>query len=476
MGNCGSSRKRPPQPPIQPQPNIQPGQVVVIPQYQPPNFSSPYVPTLSPLTTTYPPQPPPILMGSPINYNQEQYTPMEQPFYNGEVNYPSHPSSVDYNYTVEQPNLYVPNQDQGNTAYCENCKQRLVDFDPDGYPSDFCSDECRREAMGVGLSNPPCTQCKEFPRVKSSEFCGMLKCRNLPLCLTCKAKRAYPRSLWCSKFCRDRTPNWRQLVIERSNQLCLYCNRDRAISGQDFCSSQCESFVHSNAPCMLKLPANSQKYKDVAKQFKDAWKHPHKLTPEISKIWKIYCPEAMVSRYRLYREEVERQQQLAGKPFPKGDGKRLMSAGNEQRRFHGTKMSCLIGLKNDGQVCSDKSCSVCCIIRDGYKLRYVGTGTVFSRFGRGLYFSGTSSKSDDYNDGSLKDFYGVSYKVMLLNKVVVGKGHPLTVDNMTLTAPPMGYDSVLGEPSTTGNLNYDEVVVYREEASIPQYLIVYKAQ
>ncbi|RIB17971.1 hypothetical protein C2G38_2131873 [Gigaspora rosea] len=255
--------------------------------------------------------------------------------------------------------------------------------------------------MGVGLSNPPCIQCKEFPRVKSSEFC---------------------------------------------------------------------------APCMLKLPANSQKYKDVAKQFKDAWKHPHKVTPEISKIWKIYCPEAMVSRYRLYREEVERQQQLAGKPFPRGDGKRLMSAGNEQRRFHGTKMSCLIGLKNDGQVCSDKSCSVCCIIRDGYKLRFVGTGTVFSRFGRGIYFSGTSSKSDDYNDGSLKDFYGVSYKVMLLNKVVVGKGHPLTVDNMTLTAPPMGYDSVLGEPSTTGNLNYDEVVVYREEASIPQYLIVYKAQ
>ncbi|CAG8481935.1 15687_t:CDS:2 [Cetraspora pellucida] len=416
MGNCGSSRKRNSQPPphIQPQQIHPPGVIVIpqIPQYQPPNFTSPYV-TATPLITTYPTQPPPILMGSPIEYTpQEQYPPVE-PIYD---------------------EAYIPNQGQGN-AYCENCKQRLVDCDPDGYASDFCSDECRREALAVGLSNPPCIQCKEFPRVKSSEFCGMLKCRNLPLCLTCKAKRVFPRSLWCSKFCRDRTPNWRNLVIERSNQLCLYCNRDRAISGQDFCSSQCESFVHSNAPCMLKLPANSQKYKDVAKQFKDAWKHPHKPTPEISKVWKIYCTEALVSRYRLYREEVEKQQQLAGKPFPKGDGRRLMSAGNEQRRFHGTKI-----------------------------------------FGRGIYFSGTSSKSDDYNDGSLKDFYGVSYKVMILNKVVVGKGHPLTVDNMTLTAPPPGYDSVLGEPSQTGNLNYDEVVVYREEASIPQYLIVYKAQ
>jgi hypothetical protein len=69
---------------------------------------------------------------------------------------------------------------------------------------------------------------------------------------------------------------------------------------------------------------------------------------------------------------------------------------------------------------------------------------------------------------------GANYKMMLLNKVVVGKGYALTRDAMTLTSPPDGYDSVLGEPSAAGNLNYDEVVVYKEAASIPQYLIVYK--
>ena len=31
---------------------------------------------------------------------------------------------------------------------------------------------------------------------------------------------------------------------------------------------------------------------------------------------------------------------------------------------------------------------------------------------------------------------------MLLNKVVVGRGHKLMVDNVTLTKPPTGYDSV----------------------------------
>ncbi|CAG8671768.1 2167_t:CDS:2 [Cetraspora pellucida] len=122
MGNCGSSRKRNIQPPphIQPQQIHPPGVIVIpqIPQYQPPNFTSPYV-TAAPLMTTYPTQPPPILMGSPIEYTpQEQYPPVE-PIYD-EVHYPSHPSSVimddfDYNkeYIVEEhPNLvdaYIPN-------------------------------------------------------------------------------------------------------------------------------------------------------------------------------------------------------------------------------------------------------------------------------------------------------------------------------------------------------------------------------
>jgi hypothetical protein len=43
-------------------------------------------------------------------------------------------------------------------------------------------------------------------------------------------------------------------------------------------------------------------------------------------------------QYNAYKDEVEKIQQLEGKPFPKGDGRRTMSVGNEQRRFHGTKM------------------------------------------------------------------------------------------------------------------------------------------
>ena len=79
---------------------------------------------------------------------------------------------------------------------------------------------------------------------------------------------------------------------------------------------------------------------------------------------------------------------------------------------------------------------------------------------------------------------------MLLNKVVVGRGYKMTVDNTTLTGPPAGYDSVsvvrwssggalmriqvLGEVGA--RLNYDELAVYNNDAIRPSYLVMYDIQ
>ena len=81
-----------------------------------------------------------------------------------------------------------------------------------------------------------------------------------------------------------------------------------------------------------------------------------------------------------------------------------------------------------------------------------------------------------------------NWKALLLNKVVVGGGYKMEVDNPTLTKPPAGCDSVsavvrrmfdellmrsqvLGEPGT--RLNYDELVVYDNDAIQPSYLVMY---
>ena len=78
---------------------------------------------------------------------------------------------------------------------------------------------------------------------------------------------------------------------------------------------------------------------------------------------------------------------------------------------------------------------------------------------------------------------------MLLSKVVVGKGYKMTADDTTLKKPPASYDSVsfvlgllfgvralmrsqvIGEVGS--RLNYDELVVYDNDAIRPSYLVMY---
>ena len=89
-------------------------------------------------------------------------------------------------------------------------------------------------------------------------------------------------------------------------------------------------------------------------------------------------------------------------------------------------------------ICSDITCAVCGIITEGYKLIYARTGRFkYLKFGDGIYFSGTSSKSDSFSRESLKHYNGAKYKVMFLNKVVAGRAFELTQENRTLTGPPV---------------------------------------
>jgi hypothetical protein len=61
---------------------------------------------------------------------------------------------------------------------------------------------------------------------------------------------------------------------------------------------------------------------------------------------------------------------------------------------------------------------------------------------------------------------------MLLNDVVMGKTTKLTTTDESLTKPPGGHDSVIGEPG--GDLNYDESIVYNNDAIRASFLIIYK--
>ncbi|KIO18859.1 hypothetical protein M407DRAFT_154616 [Tulasnella calospora MUT 4182] len=146
-------------------------------------------------------------------------------------------------------------------------------------------------------------------------------------------------------------------------------------------------------------------------------------------------------------------------------------AGNECRRWHGTKRLCNIGDNPaNPTLCTQGGCSMCSILRTSFKVAKANvSGRIFHRFGKGIYVSSTSSKAYNYaSNGGLAS----QYSMIMLTNVIVGQGHKLTQDSQRLTGPPVGYHSVLEE--VAGSLVYDELAVYNDDAIRPSWLVVYK--
>ena len=135
--------------------------------------------------------------------------------------------------------------------------------------------------------------------------------------------------------------------------------------------------------------------------------------------------------------------------------------------FHGTSLLC--DLLNNDQACADRDCGICGIIQTGFDPHRIGTNIPrFMRFGHGFYFAPNSSKCHDYTVGV--EEYGV--RALLVCLVASGTKFETTSDHTRLTQAPQQYDSVFGKAG--GTLNYPEVVVYKKEAILPQFAILYR--
>lgn len=118
----------------------------------------------------------------------------------------------------------------------------------------------------------------------------------------------------------------------------------------------------------------------VAERFVSAWRKPQGETgrPRIQRIFYIRAPPSVYSRFR----------------------DRSAAVGNVLERFHGTGLGngCNFGVDLQSEPCGSSQCGVCNICRTGFALDRAGaTGgqRMNLRYGRGLYFSDTSGKSND---------------------------------------------------------------------------------
>jgi hypothetical protein len=243
---------------------------------------------------------------------------------------------------------------------------------------------------------------------------------------------------FCSKTCARKSkssstvPNPGSLSPSVSQSVrqneCLMCRKVPKQGPHNYCGKTCADNALGQAPLLLEVPKGHTTFTSVEDQFRVSWRHSTNC-PTVKAIYKIVGSRASMMSYDAYRKAVETRENFAA---------RGRSAGNENRRWHGTTRTCRLGDNGQTTFCSSTACSLCSIIKTSFDLNAFGKKTSWGRFGRGIYTSSTSSKSNDYSSNQQQS----PWKAMLLNRVVVGKGHKLLQDNTSLTAPPAGFDSV----------------------------------
>nr|GAT47414.1 predicted protein [Mycena chlorophos] len=376
-----------------------------------------------------------------------------------------------------------PTSSNVNSIMCDNCQVRPK-YNDGTRVHPFCSKGCASQAKlpaqppssGNNNNNNP------LPKSANCDFCGVRPKhfdgkRTHPFCSKACSKNASAQNPQlkpnakglchapgCTKPAHTNSDGSSGSYCSLAHKtlgetICLMCKQAAKLPQSHFCSSKCADDAEKSGPMLLEVPVGHVTFKSVADQFKASWRHTNKYCPPVRRVYKIVSTQASMTSYKAYQATVEKAGNFAS------TGR---SAGNENRRWHGTKRECNIGDKGQTQLCQSTKCSLCCIIKSSFDISLWGTKTGWGRFGKGLYTSSTSSKSNDYSHNDCSS----NLKAILLNKVIVGRGCKLTHDNTSLTAPPTGYDSVLAEKG--GSLNYDELVVYTNDAIRPSFLVMYE--
>ena len=222
------------------------------------------------------------------------------------------------------------------------------------------------------------------------EKCGTRFVGNL--CINCGLHPQNPPHLYCRKACamnhfisnqnqqnNQQYPpqihqnNYQQIPNQNNKPLCLNCNQNQRNSIHDYCSKTCARNHNFKARKMnfgielmnLKDP----KYVNVENQFISKFKG---VNAKINKIYRVFVPLKIEQDYESYKKNI-----ISIRPklvqYNKG------GSGNEQRRFHGTKLGC--NFAND-KICTNSTCSYCRIIETGFQMKY----SVVGDFGIGFLF------------------------------------------------------------------------------------------
>jgi len=236
----------------------------------------------------------------------------------------------------------------------------------------------------------------------------------------------------------------RDAVTQKLEQACLMCAVYPQEPKQAWCSRKCGQAAVGKAPIILHLPPTNPKFADIQKQFTATWQNG--TAPTVQHIFKVVNSTQTENAFQAYRQTVEAACNFVAQK---------KSAGNENRRWHGTVRQCKLGdTPTSTTLCTAAGCRLCGIIRTSFK-------TSASVSEPGIFSSGFSSISHGYTRAATP---GSPYRAMLLTRVIVGK-------ETVTPGPPAGYHSVVRSYDSSGK--HSELIVYRNDAICSSWLVVY---
>lgn len=197
---------------------------------------------------------------------------------------------------------------------------------------------------------------------------------------------------------------------------------------------------------MSELAAEDTSRKIIEIIFLSSWLKKQTPVSRIDRILKVHNSPSTISRFEAYRDSIKRR----ATKHP-----RCVADGNELLRFYCTTSACPLGRGGATNLCqSTPHCSVCSILRDGFKVGEAGKIQTMATSG-GAHVAAAQIPA------------GAETRAMLVCRVIAGR-----VKRSQLDAAE-DYDSIAG---TTAGIcaNVDELFVFSPSAILPCFVVIYR--
>ncbi|KAF7822457.1 PolyADP-ribose polymerase [Senna tora] len=185
---------------------------------------------------------------------------------------------------------------------------------------------------------------------------------------------------------------------------------------------------------------------------------------KIERVLKVQNTHKAFSSFEEQREVIK----MNAEKLQKNKHPRCLADGNELLRFHGTTVSCSLGLNGSSSLCSLGHCGICQILRNGFSCttttkEFHGELGVFTTSTGAKAFESIGSMSDERSRGTRK--------CVVVCRVIAGRvrSHLEEIQEMD----DLGFDSLARNISC--HSDFEELYVLNPKAILPCFVAIYKS-